>query len=120
MLFVGIAIVAAALYLSLVRPTMMAQAFVAAVAQDFNRAGKLLRRDSDWIQIVRPLNSEKPDRVYAEIMPRQWSDIWNCRRRIRVTVCRHSEKNGGYSDWTEDAELVAGLRGLKVVFPATM
>jgi hypothetical protein len=121
MLFVGIAIVAAILYALVARPTMHAQSFVAAIAQqDYGRAGTMLLRHSDWVRVVRPLNSEKADRIYAELQPREWADVWNCRRRIRVTVSRHSEKSGGYADWTEDSELVAGPRGLEVVFPAAI
>jgi hypothetical protein len=121
MLFVGIAIVAAILYAFVARPTMIAQRFVAAVAkQDYDRAGAMLRSRSDWVRVVRPGGSVKADRIYAEVQPREWSDVWNCRRRILVRVSRHSEKSGGYVDWTEDSELVTRLRGLEVVFPANL
>jgi len=120
MLFVGIAIFAAGLYVFVVRPTTIAQAFVAAVAQhDYDRAGAMLRSHSDWDRVARN-GSVKPDRIYAELEPREWSDVWNCQRRIRVTVSRHSAKNGGYADWTEDSEFVASPRGLEVLFPANL
>ena len=116
-----ITLVCAGLYAGIVRPTSLAQRFVVAVMQhDFDRAGSMLRTRSDWVRIARPDGSEKADRIYAELQPREWGDVWNCRRRIRVTVSRHSEKSGAYVDWTEDSELIARPQGLEVVFPATL
>jgi hypothetical protein len=120
-LFIGIAIVATVVYVFVVRPSAIAQRFVAAIAlQDYDRAGAMLRLPNDWVRIVRPLDSEKADRVYAELQPREWRDVWNCRRRIRVTVSRHSNNNGGYVDWTEDSEFVALPMGLDGTFPAAL
>jgi hypothetical protein len=116
-----ITVVAAALYVIVARPTLLAQWFVFAVSQqEYERASAMMRSRSAWVRVVRPHDSEKADRVYAELQPREWSDVWSCRRRIRVTVSRHSNNNGGYVDWTEDSEFVALPLGLDVLFPAAL
>ncbi len=115
-MLVAFALLAAALYLHVVRPTALARKFVTAVSrQDFDTARELMIGDDGWSGIVRPENGPKPDRVYAEVMPWEWQDMWRGQRRIVLTIARHNGsigRNGAYVDWTEGTDLVAGPRGL--------
>ena len=99
----------------------MAQRFVAAVErEDFASAEALLMNERDWERVVSPPQSFKADRVYAELLPREWEDVWRCQRRIVLRVVRHNDRNGNYVDWTEDTDIVASPQGLKVKMPGNL
>lgn len=115
LLFVVVALSAFALYGLFVRPTVLAERFVDAVQQrDFATADSLLAGNDFWA-FKRPPNGEI-NRIYAEVMPRQWSDIWRFQRRIILRVVRREDKDGGHVEWTEDTDVVAGIRSLKIVY----
>jgi hypothetical protein len=125
------ALLAVALYVFVVRPTALANRFVAAVSeQDYIAALRVMRGDEEakqLLELVRPEHSSKPDRVYAEVMSREWEDWWRGQRRVIFRRTLHSSQNG-FVDWTEDTDIVSGTLGLEIqktpvklkfTFPAT-
>lgn len=113
-ILVVVAVVAGALYVGCVRPTMIAQRFVAAVMRRDYAAASRLAGDKRWQAVVHPNNGIRPDWVYAELVPREWADWWRCERHIILRVSQHSDHDGGYRDWTEDSDVVAGPIGVRI------
>jgi hypothetical protein len=102
-------------YVLFVRPTTLAHRFVEAVAErDFDTVESLLGHRL----AVFKTDSQSVDRVYAEVMPRDWSDIWALRRRLLLRVSFHEDKDGRHIEWVEDTDLVAHINGVKLVFEA--
>lgn len=121
LILLAFALLGLALYVFVVRPTALAQRFVAAVEErDYDAAQRLMVDGGDWGRVVRPPQSFKADRIYAELMPREWQDVWRVRRRIILRISRHNDRNGNYIDWTEDNDLVARPLGLELVMPDNM
>jgi hypothetical protein len=123
LLLLLIAVVAATCYVLLVRPTEIAKRFVAAVNERDHLAAKSLlpKRDfwsgRDFIAISNPPSKSEPTRivsVYAEILPRDWSDIWSFQRRVIFRAGFHDDRDGRHIEWTEDTQLVARFNGLKM------
>ena len=114
-----IALVSVALYVFIVRPSVFANRFVAAIGeQDFDTAQRLLVNEREWRRVVDPNTSGMPDRIYAELMPREWQDVLRAQRRIVLRLSRHNNFRGNYVDWTEDFDVAAGPRGLRIMLPA--
>ena len=102
----------------LVRPTAIAKRFVAAVEQhDYATAQSLLRGgNSFWVFADEPRTDVASiDHVYVEIVPREWKDVWSCRRRLLLRVARHDDSEGRHIEWTSDTEFVAHINGVEVI-----
>lgn len=70
-------------YLLFVRPTVLANEFVAAInGHDYERANSLF----DFVPTIRGFSSFRGETCWymGEVRPREWSDLWHCRRIIRV------------------------------------
>jgi hypothetical protein len=119
LILLAFALLAVALYVFVVRPTTLANRFVAAVSQqEYEAAGRLMCNEEEakeWVEMVRPEYSSKPDRVYAEVMPREWQDVWRGQRRILFRLALHSALDGNFVDWTQDTDIVARTRGLEIM-----
>jgi hypothetical protein len=118
---IAFAILSIALYVTTVRPTALAERLVAAAERgDFATINSLLDdeeyriwlSDGKLTDIVGPI-----DRIYVEIMERDWSDWWGCRRRMIFRTARHTNDQGHYVDWTEDDQAVAHITGLEICPP---
>jgi len=121
LMLILIALVSVALYVFIVRPSAFANRFVAAIGeQDFDTAQRLLMNEREWRRVVNPDVSGMPDRIYAELMPREWQDVLRAQRRIVLRLSRHNNFRGNYVDWTEDFDVAARPRGLQIMLPANM
>jgi hypothetical protein len=110
LIFVALTTLAVMLYFWIVRPTSVANSFVAAVDEmDYGHA---------WPRLPVPMQDELSnrtgtiDRFHAEVFPRGWDDVWKCQRRIIVHVASHSDD--GHTEWITDFDLIASLNGLTV------
>jgi hypothetical protein len=54
------------------------------------------------------------DRMNAEVVPREWADVWKCQRRILVHVTSHGDDSGKRIECITDFDLTASPSGLKV------
>lgn len=111
LLFVATAVLAVALYVLYVRPTSIAQRFVAAImSHDFSAAKSLVVGEG-----LSDLDDETAhvDRFYAEVLPREWDDIRKCQRRVIFRVVRHDVTEGRRIDWTADTDLIARINGVE-------
>lgn len=117
--FVVTAVAAIALYMLYVRPTAIAKRFVTAIEQrDLETAKSCFHDQNLWVfdRGFRPTASV--DLIYAELLPREWADIWACRRRIIFRVAYHEDTDGRHIEWTQDTDVVAHINGLHAVdFP---
>ncbi len=105
-------------YWCVARPTILANRFVAAVNnRDFRAARDLL--PDFWLFDGRP-NAPRPDMVYAEVFPREWTDLHMFQRRIIVRIGRHYDNQGQHVEWTEDSDIVVRPQGLEVETPASV
>jgi hypothetical protein len=108
-LLVLIAASATLCYVLFVRPTVVAHRFVNAVAAgDYETVESLLGHRL----VVLKTDSQLIDRVYAEVLPREWNDIWSLRRRLLVRVSLYEDKDGRHIEWTEDINLAAHINGV--------
>jgi hypothetical protein len=121
LLLVVFALLALALYLCVVRPTALAEQFVAAVSdRDYTTAQQLLGDKRDWSVAGKSLQGRVPKAMYVRLLPREWGDVYRCRRRVVLTVAwRHYTKlpppqQGAFIEWTEDIEIFSGPRGLQI------
>ncbi|HEY3391397.1 MAG TPA: hypothetical protein VGK58_01725 [Lacipirellulaceae bacterium] len=117
-LLVLIAATATLCYVLFVRPTVMSYRFVNAIEhRDYAAAVSLLRLDTyPYSGRLPPLNhTESIDYAYAEVLPRDWSDIWAMQRRLILRVRRHDDRDARYIEWTEDWDVVAHINGLEIV-----
>ena len=113
-LFVIVTLSAVALYALFVRPTVFANRFVKSIEQrDFEDAYGLFREDPPLIAGRPILPSRSIALLYAEVLPREWSDIWSFQRRILFRVGFQDDSNGRHVEWTEDTEIVANIDGLR-------
>jgi hypothetical protein len=100
-------------YLLIARPTILANRFVLAImAHDYELATSLLTNKSLWMFDHRLERTAVVDRIYTEVLPREWKDIWMCRRRIIFRVAYHDDTEARHVEWTEDTDLVARPNGL--------
>jgi hypothetical protein len=105
------AVVAIGTYWFVVRPTAIANRFVTAVEKtDFDGA-KSLMGDDEILSTGSKLN-RRVDRIYAEVLPREWEDIWRSQRQIILQFACHEDKEGAHVEWTEDYELIADPSGI--------
>lgn len=115
LVFLAFALSAAALYWFIARPTILANRFAAAInRRDFESAKKLL---PDFRLFNRRPNSPPVDTVYAEVFPREWTDLHMFQRRIIVRVGHHRDNHGQHVEWTEDTDIVARPKGLEIETP---
>ena len=116
LILVGITLAALALYWLFVRPTQLANRFVAAIkARDYETARSLLHEDFWAFPPQTPL---RVDFIYAEVRPREWNDIWHLQRRLILRVaCHTDESNGQHIEWTDDTDVVARILGLEIILP---
>lgn len=116
LVFVAATLVAIALYWFIVRPTATANRFTTAVSKhDYSTARSLLH-DDFWVFEPQPKSiAESIDLVYAEVLPREWSDIWRCQRRIILRVGRHADGIRRHVEWTEDTDVVAHINSLEKI-----
>jgi hypothetical protein len=115
----GIAVLAAVCYVLPVRPTVIADQFVAAVnARDYAAAQSLFRNPItltavDFNALIAPgRESTTTAFIYAEVLPRQWRDIGSFQRRLIFRVRFHDDRDGRHLEWTQDTPLVARWSGL--------
>jgi hypothetical protein len=115
-LLVFIAASATLCYVLFVRPTVVAYRFVTAIERrDYAAANGLLLHNWRY-GITPPLrNTESITFAYAEVLPREWSDIWALRRRLILRIRRKDNSDGRHIEWTRDWDVVAHVRGLEIV-----
>ena len=111
------ALLATASYVLFVRPANVAHRFVEAVnEQDFTAARSLLIDQDFWLFDDDSGDARKSVyRIYAEVVPREWPDIWSLQRRVLVRVMRRDDTGGQRVDWTEDIDMVAHISGMEVI-----
>jgi hypothetical protein len=115
LMLIVVTLSAVAAYWFVSRPTILANRFVVAVErQDYTTAKSMLRNYfwgfDETVTSVRPI-----DRTYAEVLPREWSDVWTCQRRLILRISRHERTEGRYVDWTEDYEIVSSSNDLRML-----
>jgi hypothetical protein len=124
LLLIVFAVLAVVCYVLLARPTLMAERFASAVNnRDYGAAHSLLRdqrfwRRSSFFAIYTPQSATPTSKtvlIYAEVLPREWSDIWSFQRRLIFRVALVDDNDGRHVEWTEDTEMVAHIDGLEVV-----
>ena len=119
-LLVLIAATATLCYVLFVRPTVVAHNFVETIKhRDYATARGLLRHGhypySD-IRLLPPLNdTESISFAYAEVLPREWSDIWALQCRLILRIRRQEDRDGRHIEFTEDWDVVAHVNNLEVV-----
>ncbi len=106
------------LYLFVVRPTILANRFVAAVnTQDMDAVDAFLAdknwREEEYSGLTRDA-ARRTDHIYADLFPRDWGDWLGCRRRIVVRIARHFDRKGQHTEWTEDIDLVSRATGISI------
>ena len=123
-LLVAVALLAASCYLLFVRPSLLAERFVAAVnARDYRVAESLLkpqrfRSGANLVAYYTSPSAEPTTKavlIYAEVLPREWNDIWSFRRRVIFRVAFHDDADGRHIEWAEDTRLVVGFDGVRAV-----
>jgi hypothetical protein len=116
LLFIVTTISAMTMYWLFVRPTLLANRFVAAInSRDSEFAKSLLSDNKFWTFDHHTSQSVSIDVIYddAEVLPREWTDIWACRRRLIMKVAYHQDADFGRLEWTEESVVTAGITGLK-------
>jgi hypothetical protein len=115
-LLVLVAALATLCYVLFVRPTVMAYRFVEAIEQRDYSAAKVLLHSNRPNRITPPLeDTESINFAYAEVLPREWSDIWALQRRLILRIRRQDDDDGRHIEWTEDWDVVARVNRLEVV-----
>jgi hypothetical protein len=113
LMFVLVTLLAISLYWFVARPSLLANRFVAAVnAHDFETAASLFDGKTTWALNRGPQRNVVIDRVYTELLPREWSDMWNGERRIIFRVAYHQDDDGRHVEWTSDTDIIARPTGL--------
>jgi hypothetical protein len=82
-LLIAFTVLSLGFYLLFVRPTVLANEFIAAInGHDYERANSLF----EYVRTIRGFTSFGGERSWyiGEVRPREWSDVWQCRRIIRV------------------------------------
>ena len=116
-LLVLIAAAATLCYVLFVRPTVLAHRFVDAVkGGDYETAKSLLLDEDKNVWVFRRSQAAiSLDRLYAEVLPHEWSDIWRLRRRLLLRPSFHEDSDSRHIEWTEDLDLVSHIHGLQIV-----
>jgi hypothetical protein len=106
---------ALALYWLVARPTILANRFVDAITgHDYESAMSLLTNRTLWVFDHGPERTAVVDRIYTEVLPRETTDVWMCRRRIIFRVAYHDDTEARHVEWTEDTDIIARSNGLVV------
>lgn len=114
-LLVFVTLSAAALYALFVRPTVIANRFVQSIQRgNFEDGYSFFREDPPLIAGQPILPSRSISLVYAEVLPREWGDIWRFQRRVLFRVGLRSDTDGRHVEWTDDSEIVANIDGLRI------
>src|SRR6185437_13165793 len=67
-----------------------------------------------WVFDHGPKLFSSVDRIYVDVLPRDWNDIWSGRRRIAFRVAYHEVTDyGGHINWTRDSDVVARINGVE-------
>jgi hypothetical protein len=100
-----------------VRPTVVAHRFVKAIERrDYSTALGEMLKSWPYSGIRPPLNDTESIRfAYAEVLPREWSDIWALERRLILRIRRQDDRDGRHIEFTEDWDVVAHVSGMEVV-----
>jgi hypothetical protein len=116
-LLVLIAATATLCYVLFVRPTVVAQRFVKSIERrDYSTALGALLKSWPYSGLRPPVNeTESISFAYAEVLPREWSDIWALQRRLILRIRREDNRDGRHIEFTEDWDVVAHINRLEVV-----
>jgi hypothetical protein len=116
-LLVLIAASATLCYVLFVRPTVVAHRFVKAIERrDYSTALGALLKSWPYSGIRPPLNDiESISYAYAEVLPRDWSDIWALQHRLILRIRRQDDRDGRHIEFTEDWDVIAHINGLEIV-----
>jgi hypothetical protein len=113
--FVVLTLSAIALYWWIARPTIVANRFVAAVQKrDYEAARSLLVDKNISVFEFGPKPFASLDMAYAEVFPRDWSDLFHCRRRLIFRLGYQTNVDGRHVESTSDAEGVANISGVQL------
>ncbi len=121
-ILVATAILSVLLYAGVVRPSYLANRFVAAVNdQDMDSVDAFLNNE-EWravtnVGLTRD-RATRTDHIYADLFPRDLGDWVGCRRRIVLRIARHMDTNGQHVEWSEDIDLVSRATGIRVWPPS--
>jgi hypothetical protein len=97
------------------QPTVIAKKFVAMVnGNDYKTAKSLLNDESLWSFDYGPERHVSIARIYAELLPLEWQDFRNCRRRVCFQVLYQETTGGRHVEWNENTNIRACIGGLKV------
>jgi hypothetical protein len=113
-LLLVIALAAAACYWWVARPTIVARRFERAVnGSDFRTAQLLWIPDEELpMNFAEYLNPHFPVKSWEiEVEPRSWTDLWNCVRRIKLTL-RESTRDESHAVGGKLAPVLAGPSGV--------
>ena len=80
-LLIAFTILGVAFYVAFVRPTVIANRFIALVDRDENQKAQALFSDSTTLVF-----KTTPVIVRAELLPRTWEDVYKMQRRLDVDV----------------------------------
>jgi|tagenome__1003787_1003787.scaffolds.fasta_scaffold20760893_1 hypothetical protein len=112
-LLVATAFVAIGTYWFVVRPSMIANRFVIAMTKEDYETAQSMYIDKEIWPLAQGPHSATVDNIYAELLPREWGDIWRGRRRILLTYHYQDVKDGRQVDWTTASDLVAKPYGIE-------
>src|SRR5690349_11127272 len=100
-LLIGFTVLSIAFYVVFVRPTTLADRFSKAIQEGDIKGAASLAGSIDESTI----ESNYSDPVTtAEVLPRNWSDIWRCRRRVTVwanVATKYRNRRTGQEDYKE-------------------
>jgi hypothetical protein len=115
LIFIAVTLMAVALYVLVVRPTTMANRFVKAIeTRDYNAAKALLLDKNVWVFNHGPKFFSAMGFLYAEVLPRDWGDLFACRRRLIFRVGYRYTDGLYHVDSTTDAEGFAKYNGIEL------
>ena len=118
---ISTALLAAACYVLFVRPSQVAYRFVEAVNERDFKTTRSLLKDECWPgkELLNPAESKGPSTnavtlLYAEVLPREWPDIWSFQRRFIFRVGLKDTSDGRHIEWIEDTHMAAFIDGVDV------
>jgi hypothetical protein len=112
-----VALSGVALYVLIVRPTVVAKRLVKSVEQgDHEAAYELFPNPPQGVDA----KGTGPSllRMYAEIVPRDPNNRWTLERRVLLRLHFLDDTGGRYVDWTEDFDVVVGPLSTNIAGPA--
>jgi hypothetical protein len=81
--------------------------------RDYYAAGSFLSEHMS-LDLLRPVSGRSITFLYAEVLPREWRDIWSFQRRFIFRVGFKDTTNGRHVEWIEDTQMVAFIDGVAV------